>query len=78
LNRAGGIAIGILKGAAVMALIVFVLSSASWIPPSLSEKIKTSILIPALSRFGELIIRVGRERILTTEDHWVQLLTGVL
>jgi len=80
LNRAGGIAIGILKGAAVMALIVFFLSSASWIPPSASKKIKTSVLIPALSRFGELIIRVGRERILTTEDHWVQLLTqtGVL
>jgi membrane protein required for colicin V production len=66
LNRVGGIAIGIGKGAAVMALIVFFMSSASWIPPSASEKIKTSVLVPSFSRLGEVIIRVGKERILTT------------
>jgi membrane protein required for colicin V production len=72
LNRAGGIAIGIIKGAAVMGLIVFFMNSASWIPPSASEKFKASILIPPLSEFAELIIRVGRERIFTTEDVRVQ------
>jgi membrane protein required for colicin V production len=72
LNRAGGIVIGIVKGAAVMGLIVFFMNSASWIPPSAIAKFKASILIPPLSEFAELIIRVGRERIFTTEDVRVQ------
>jgi membrane protein required for colicin V production len=75
LNRAGGIVIGIGKGAAVMALIVFFMSSASWIPSSASEKIKTSVLVPSFSRLAEVIIRVGKERILTTEDNRVRLLS---
>jgi membrane protein required for colicin V production len=74
LNRAGGIAIGIFKGAAVMGLIVFFMNSASWIPFSVSERFKTSVLIPSFSEFAELIIRVGREKIVTTEDRRVQLL----
>jgi membrane protein required for colicin V production len=75
LNRAGGIVIGIGKGAAVMALVVLFMSSASWIPPSASEKIKTSVLVPSFSRLAEVIIRVGKERILTTEDNRVRLLS---
>jgi uncharacterized membrane protein required for colicin V production len=72
LNRAGGIAIGVVKGAAVMALIVFFMNSASWIPQT--EKFETSVLIPSFSEFAELIIRVGKETIFTTEDRRVQLL----
>jgi membrane protein required for colicin V production len=75
LNRAGGIVIGIGKGAAVMALIVFLMSSATWIPPSVREKIKTSVLTPSLFRLAELIIRIGKERMLTTEDNRVRLLS---
>ncbi|HEX7227727.1 MAG TPA: CvpA family protein [Candidatus Binatia bacterium] len=75
LNRAGGIVIGIGKGAAVMALMVFFMSSASWLPASASEKIKTSVLVPSFSRLAEVIIRVGKERILTPEDHRVRLLS---
>lgn len=67
LNRAGGIAIGTLKGAAVMGLVIYFMNSASWIPPSAIAKFETSILIPPLSQLAELIIRVGRERIFTTE-----------
>ena len=33
-NRVGGIAVGIGKGAAVMALIIFVVHTASWVPDS--------------------------------------------
>ena len=72
LNRAGGIAIGIVKGAAVMGLIVFFINSAFWIPPSAIAKFKTSILIPPLSEFAELLIGLGRERIFTPEDVRVQ------
>ena len=72
LNRAGGIAIGIVKGAAVMGLIVFFMNSASWIPPSATASFKNSILIPPFSEFAELIIRIGKERIFTTENGRVQ------
>jgi membrane protein required for colicin V production len=72
LNRAGGIAIGIVKGAAVMGLIVLFMNSASWIPPSAVPKFKTSILIPPLSEFAELIIQVGKERIFKTKHGRVQ------
>ena len=72
LNRAGGIAIGIVKGAAVMGLIVFFMDSASWIPPSATASFKTSILIPTFSEFAELIIRIGKERILLIGDGQVQ------
>jgi hypothetical protein len=63
-----------------MALIVFFMSSAAWIPSSASEEIKTSVLVPSFSRLAEVIIRVGKERILTPEDNRVQLLsqTGAL
>ena len=73
LNRAGGIVIGIVKGAAVMALIIFFMNSASWIPASAAENFKTSVFIPSLSEFGELIIRVGKERIFTADAARVQL-----
>jgi membrane protein required for colicin V production len=74
LNRAGGIAIGIVKGAAVMALVVFVMSSASWIPGSAKEKFKASVLVPPLSQFAEGIIRIGKEKIFAKEGGRVQRL----
>ncbi|MPZ78302.1 MAG: hypothetical protein GEU77_17475 [Deltaproteobacteria bacterium] len=77
LNRAGGIAIAIIKGAAVMALIVFSMSSASWIPPSVKEKIIASFFVPPLSRFAEGLIRIGKERIFAKEDGRVQVLREI-
>lgn len=72
LNRAGGIVIGVAKGAAVMALLVFFASSASWVPPSAREKFETSIFVPPLTQFAEQMIRVGKERIFTEDAVRVQ------
>lgn len=61
-NRIGGIAIGVGKGAAVMALIVFVVHTASWVPRSTKIKLDGSYLVSPLSRLGEGMIRLGREK----------------
>lgn len=68
LNRAGGIAMGFVKGAALMALVVFFLNSAAWIPPLVKEKFVTSVFVPPLSLFAEGIIQFGKERIFTTQS----------
>ncbi len=62
-NRIGGIAIGVGKGAAVMALLVFVVHTASWVPRSTKIKLEGSYLVSPLSRLGEGMIRFGRERL---------------
>jgi membrane protein required for colicin V production len=61
-NRVGGIAVGIGKGAAVMALIIFVVHTASWVPNSTKLKLDGSYLVSPLSRLGEGMIRIGKEK----------------
>jgi len=61
-NRFGGIAIGVGKGAALGALALFLLLSASWAPASAKHRIQTSYLGPPLSRLAEGMIRIGKER----------------
>ncbi len=61
LNRIGGVAIGVGKGAAIMALIVVFFDSASWMPHSTRDKLGDAYLIPPLSRLGEGIFRFGRQ-----------------
>ena len=63
LNRIGGIAVGIGKGAAVTALMVFFAGSASWLPHAARDKINGALLAPPLSRVAEEIIRAGKKRI---------------
>ncbi len=62
-NRIGGIAVGIGKGAAVMALIVFIVHTASWVPRSTKVKLDGSYLVSPLSRLGEGMIRIGKEKL---------------
>jgi membrane protein required for colicin V production len=66
-NRVGGIAVGIGKGAALMALIVFILHSASWVPYSTKESLENSYLVSPLSRLGEGLIRIGKEKLFSAE-----------
>lgn len=66
-NRIGGIALGIGKGAAVMALIIFVVHTASWVPHSTKVKLDGSYLVPPLSRLGEGMIRIGKEKLFSDE-----------
>lgn len=63
LNRTGGIAIGMGKGAALAALTVFLLSSSSLLPQPTQEKFDGSYLATPLSRLAENLIRLGKERV---------------
>jgi membrane protein required for colicin V production len=63
LNRIAGVAIGVAKGAVVLAMIVFLVSSASWVSDSTREKFAGTYLVSPLSRLGEGILRAGRERL---------------
>ena len=63
LNRTGGIAIGVGKGTALVALAVFLLSSSSLLPQPTREKFTGSYLVTPLSRLAENLIRLGKETI---------------
>ena len=71
-NRTGGIAVGMGKGAALAALAIFFLSSAAWLPERARENIAGSYFIAPLSRLGERLIRIGKERIFS-DDGAVEL-----
>jgi len=68
LNRAGGIAIGVGKGAAVTALVVLFLSQASWLPRPARHNFDESFLAPPLSNLAESLIRLGKARIFFGES----------
>ena len=72
MNRVGGIAMGIGKGAALMALIVFILDSASWVPYSTKTSLENSYLVSPLSRLGEGMIRIGKEKLFSAEGSAAQ------
>ncbi len=67
-NRAGGIAVGLGKGAALIALAVFFLSEAAWLPKRSQENFHGSYLVSPLTRFGETLIRMGKERMGSSAD----------
>lgn len=62
-NRAGGIAVGVGKGAAVAALAIFLSSSSSLLSQPTRESFERAYLVPPLSRLGESLIKAGKERI---------------
>lgn len=62
-NRIGGVTIGIGKGVAVMALLFLFLSSASWLPNSTKDQLHGAYFVSPLSRLGEDILRVGKEKL---------------
>lgn len=63
-NRAGGIAIGVGKGAALTALVVFFLGTSAWTPQGTRDNLAGAYLVAPLSQFAEELIRIGKERIL--------------
>jgi len=65
-NHLGGIAIGLGKGAAITALIIFFLTSSAWISRATKERLEDSYLVPPLAQLAVEIIRVGTERLLPT------------
>jgi len=67
LNRTGGIALGLGKGAAVIALAIFTLHSTSLLPPPARDDLARSYLVEPLSRLGHGLIHFGKERIFAGE-----------
>jgi uncharacterized membrane protein required for colicin V production len=67
-NRAGGIAVGLGKGAAIIALIVFFLSEAVWLPKAGQQNFHASYLVSPLSRFAASLIHLGKQRVLLGAD----------
>jgi len=65
LNRAGGVLVGLGKGAAILALVVFFLLNAGSASKANTETSRGSYLLPPLSRFAEGIIRIGKQQVLT-------------
>ncbi len=63
LNRVGGIAVGMGKGAVLAALMVFFAGSASWLPHGARDKISGALLASPLTWVAEEIIRTGKERL---------------
>ena len=68
INRLGGIAVGLGKGTAVTALIIFFVTSSAWIPRSTRERVEDSYLGPPLSQLAVKLIRVGKEKLLPEES----------
>jgi membrane protein required for colicin V production len=68
INRLGGIAVGLGKGTAVTALIIFFVTTSAWIPRSTRERVEDSYLGPPLSHLAVKLIRVGKEKLLPEES----------
>jgi uncharacterized membrane protein required for colicin V production len=62
LNRVGGIAVGMGKGAVLAALMVFFAGSASWLPHGARDLISGALLASPLTWVAEEIIRAGKEK----------------
>jgi hypothetical protein len=71
-NRIGGVAMGLGKGAALAALIVFFFASASWMPHRAREQIQDSYLVPPLSQLAEGMIRLGKEKLFPKDSSQAQ------
>lgn len=67
-NRIGGIALGMGKGAAILALIIFFLLSFPFIPRKAKQKIDESYLVPPLHYIAQGLIQIGKANILPQED----------
>jgi membrane protein required for colicin V production len=63
LNRTGGIALGLAKGAAFAALAVFFLSSTALLPKPARATLESSYFATPLTRLGEQLVRFGKERV---------------
>lgn len=68
LNRSGGIAIGVGKGAALTALALFLLSSTALLPPSARAEFAASYLSAPLTQLAESLVRIGKETIFSDHD----------
>ena len=67
LNRTGGIALGLGKGAALTALAIFLLNSTSSLPPPARDNFASSYLVEPLSKLGGGLVHWGKEKVFASE-----------
>ena len=66
-NRLGGVVLGVGKGAALAALVVFTLNSTTLVPPSARAQLDGAYLVSPLARLADTLIRFGKTTILIKE-----------
>jgi membrane protein required for colicin V production len=62
-NRLGGVVVGVGKGAALEALVVFALTSTTLVPPAARAKLDNAYLVSPLARLADGLIRFGKAKI---------------
>ena len=68
INRIGGIAVGLGKGAALIALALFFLTSTPLVPPKAKENIGHSYLVPAFNRLAQQLVALSKTRLLEPSE----------
>ncbi len=76
-NRIGGLVVGMGKGAAVLAVIVFLLGASPFASHKMLQKMKESYLVPTLNKFGEEIIRIGKANLFPPGDSEARNTRGI-
>jgi membrane protein required for colicin V production len=66
-NRLGGIILGVGKGTALVALMVFAMTSTTLMPRSARENLANAYLVSPLSRLADSLIRFGKSTLLMQE-----------
>ena len=68
LNRTGGIALGMGKGAALIATAVFLLSSTALLPAPTRANVDSSYLAGPLAKLGQDLVLFGKKKVFSGED----------
>lgn len=75
-NRVGGVALGIGKGAALLALLVLFLSTSPWMPKKTRQSLDGSYLAPPLSELARGMIRIGKAKLFQADEAGVRNVGG--
>jgi membrane protein required for colicin V production len=68
LNRTGGVALGLGKGAALAAIGIFLLSSTALLPQPTRTNVESSYLAGPLTKLGQDLIRLGKEKVFAGDE----------
>ncbi len=55
------------KGAAFLALILFLVGSSSFLPQEIRRRVDDSVLVPPLNRIGQELVELGRDTLFSYE-----------
>lgn len=67
-NRVGGVVLGMGKGTAILALVIFLLASFPLMPERAKRKMDGSLLVPPLYQLARELVRVGKASLVPGQD----------